>query len=167
MQHTRLSPSFDDRFIRSANLVFEGLLHNSTQQNTKYPLEFCYANLRLPRQCGKTLYLCNLANLLAAPDPHCKRNVWFFSGLDTRPKDFQIPLQERVNFVSFRNRKSLADINMMFFMGLPMDILLFDEVHPALTTEFLVSDQIKLAAASSDQFVAFSLHTMDTVGLQT
>lgn len=153
----RISSNFDDTFIKGANIIFEGILNSS--RGIEYPLEFRYANLRLPRQSGKTTYMRGLANLLAAPMPTETRNVYFCSGV-FEEKNAPIPLSNYVRRISFHDIKSFADINMEMFRGLTIDVILFDEVKPIIADCLLKHDIFKVIMSSSDNFVALGLHTL-------
>lgn len=149
-----------NEFIQAADLIISNLFN---AKGHDLALEFRYANLRMPRQCGKSIYLASMANLLSIPTMEAKRNVWFFDGINTSKNERAIPLNDNITFMSlpYKTVKSIDDINMEIFQGKTIDVMLFDEVCPDVVAQILYSDELKPMICANSRFVALGMHSMD------
>jgi hypothetical protein len=150
-----LFTNFDTRFIDAADLVLQAMADNDRGE---YMTEFRYSNLRLPRQCGKSTYLKQLATQLTTIHPtRGSLKIAYFAYISP------VGLADNLGIDVYHSKgyDNLRNFDVNEFASKDYDILLFDEVSPVFTSQLVHHQKCQDMAARSDYFLAFGMHTMD------
>ena len=147
--------NFDTRFIDAADLVLQAMADST---HSEFLMEFKYSNLRLPRQCGKSTYLRQLATQFTTTHP-TSNNLKIAYFTDYLPPGWADNL--RIDVYHSKDYDNLTKFDVDEFASKDYDILLFDEVSPVFTAQLVHHQKCQDMAARSKHFLAFGMHTMD------
>jgi hypothetical protein len=152
-----LFTDFDTRFMDAADLILQAMSDNT---RVEFPMEFKYSNLGLPRQCGKSTYLRQLARQLTiGPVYRKKLKIAYFENSHNSESSWSDNLE--IDVYPSKDYDNLSKFDVDVFVKQNYDILLFDEVSPVFTSQLVHHQKCQDMASRSKYFLAFGMHTMD------
>lgn len=150
----------NNSYIQGVDTIVTALLgdHQKTYKRSipisSWISEFRFVHIHLPRQVGKSVYLSQLANTLAMPNPTATMKVTLVTGMSNT-----YPISDFVDKIDLHWTDQMS-VDLSDFET-DIDVVLFDEIQPQAVRRILNSNGIIQAATNSDKFTAIALSTFN------